>query len=164
MKRKNLQQLVATLVLAFFTFANAYAQKVADKELIGVWLMESMQWEGEKKMECGIDYTQVKVYRANGEYACAEVVKQKNGTYVILPHEYGTYTMKNGVYTEMGRPGKVELVNATTFKGQWKTRHDVWKKSPDMPEKLVNCVVEKCKANQAPSSDIQQLIGKHMFK
>ena len=167
MKRNNLQQLVATLVLVLFAFGNAHAQKVADKELIGVWLMESMQWEGEKKTECGINYTQVKVYRANGEYACAEVVKQKNGTYVILPHEYGTYTMNNGVYTEMGREayeGNFEWIDKTHFKGRWKKRHDVWKKSLNMPEKLVNCVVEKCKAYQTPGSDIQQLIGKYMFK
>ena len=31
----------------------AQNQKVADKELIGVWMMESLQYDGEKKTMCG---------------------------------------------------------------------------------------------------------------
>ena len=36
--------------------------KVDDKEIVGVWMMESMQFEGEKKTICGKEtgYTQFK--------------------------------------------------------------------------------------------------------
>ena len=53
----------------------AQNQKVADKELIGVWMMESLQYDGEKKTMCGkaSGYTQFKYYGADGEYACAEI-------------------------------------------------------------------------------------------
>ena len=127
MKTTDFKRLVGILTLLVLTIASAQAQqkaKIADKELVGVWLMESMQYEGEKKIECGTNYTQCKVFGANGEYACAEVVKQKDGTYVILPHEYGTYTLKDGVYTEMGRApykGNFEWVDKTHFKGPWKS-------------------------------------------
>lgn len=170
MKTTDFKRLVGIFTLLVLTIASAQAQqkaKIADKELVGVWLMESMQYEGEKKIECGTNYTQCKVFGANGEYACAEVVKQKDGTYVILPHEYGTYTLKDGVYTEMGRApykGNFEWVDKTHFKGQWKNRHDVWKKSLNIPEKLTNFIVDKCKANQAPGAEMQKLIGQYMFK
>lgn len=170
MKTTDFKRLVGMLTLLVLTIASVQAQqkvKIADKELVGVWLMESMQYEGEKKIECGTSYTQCKVFGANGEYACAEVAKQKDGTYVIFPHEYGTYTLKDGVYSEMGREpykGNFEWVDKTHFKGQWKNRHDVWKKSLNMPEKLTKFIVDKCKANQAPGAEMQKLIGQYMFK
>ena len=71
--------------------------KVADKELIGTWMLESMQFDGEKKTLCGKEsgYTQFKYYGADGEYACAEIALSK-GKVVVMPHEYGKYTFKNG--------------------------------------------------------------------
>lgn len=103
------------------------------------------------------------MYRPDGEYACAEVVKLKNGQFQILPHEYGTYTFKNGKYTEMGRDGNLNLVDKNTFTGQWFKRHDVWKKCTDMPDRLMDYIVDVCKAHQTPATDIQQLIDKYMF-
>ena len=169
MKKNLSNRLGAILAIALLSVINASSlraqtAKVADKELIGTWLLESMQFEGEKKVECGINYTQVKFFGPNGEYACAEVVKQKDGSFVILPHEYGTYTFKNGKYTEMGRDGIVQLVDKTTFKGRWKNRHDVWKKSVNMPAKLTEEIVSRCKASAAPQPEIQKLIGQYMFK
>lgn len=163
MKTKRMS-LVIALLSCFALQLMAQTAKVSDSDLVGTWVMESMQWEGEKKIECGIKYTQVKVYRADGEYACAEVAKQNDGTFVVLPHEYGTYTYKNGIYTEMGRePSVLQLVDKTTFKGQWKKRHDVWKKRTNMPERLTQYIVDCCKTKQAPA-EIQQMIRKHMFK
>ena len=48
---------------------NAQNVKVDDKELIGTWIMESMQWEGGKKTMCGKEsgYSQFKYYGADGE-------------------------------------------------------------------------------------------------
>ena len=69
--------------VALMSAMQVFAQgvKVDDKELIGVWLMESMQWEGEKKTMCGkaTGYTQFKYYGADGEYACAELALSKDG-------------------------------------------------------------------------------------
>ena len=141
--------------------------KVDDKEIVGVWIMESMQWEGEKKTMCGKEtgYTQFKFYGADGEYACAEIALTKEGKCVVMPHEYGTYTFKDGWYSEMGcEPIKdaVVWVDKTTTKGTWKNRHDIWKKKA-LPDKVVKYIVDCCRMKEAPS-DVQQLIKQNMFK
>ena len=154
-----------TIVLISLLHATGlYAQaKVADKEIIGTWIMTSMKYEGENKEYIGPDYNQVKVYRANGEYACAEVAKMKDGSYIVLPHEYGTYSLKNGMYTEMGRkPIKFTFIDKTHFGGRWKNRIDRWKKV-SMPETLTQYIVDKCKATRQEPKEIQQLMKKHIF-
>lgn len=156
------------LGIMLFTFANSIkvmAQpKVDDKEIVGVWIMSSMMWEGENKNLISDNYNQVKVYRANGEYACAQIVRNQDGSFNILPHEYGTYTMKDGMYSEMGREAiKYNWVNKTTSRGRWKNRIDEWKKVTDMPESLTQLVVDKCKAAQSDSPEIQTMIKKYII-
>ena len=159
--------LMMTAMLMCAIGMNAQTAKVADKELVGAWIMESMQFEGEKKIVCGKEsgYSQFKFYGADGEYACAEICLTKEGKVVVMPHEYGTYTFKNGVYSEMGRPAvkpdEMVLVDKTTFKGKWMNRHDVWKKKV-LPDKVVKYIVNCCKFREAPA-DIQQLIKQNMF-
>ena len=55
---------ILTLALMCVMQVNAQNAKVDNKELIGAWIMESMQWKGEKKIVCGkeIVYTQFKYY------------------------------------------------------------------------------------------------------
>lgn len=157
--------MLLTLCNATTATAQAKIAQIADKEIIGVWIMESMKFAGEKKNHVGENYNQVKVYRANGEYACAEIIKQQDGKYRILPHEYGTYYLKNGMYSEMGRKEiKYEWVDKTTSNGHWNNRIDVWKKIVDFPAVLTQHIVDKCKANQASPEDMQKLMKKHIFK
>ena len=159
--------LMMTAMLMCAIGMNAQTAKIADTELVGAWIMESMQFEGEKKVVCGKEsgYSQFKFYGADGEYACAEICLTKEGKVVVMPHEYGTYTFKNGVYSEMGRPAvkpdEMVLVDKTTFKGKWMNRHDVWKKKV-LPDKVVKYIVNCCKFREAPA-DIQQLIKQNMF-
>lgn len=145
---------------------NAQTAKIADKELVGAWVMESMQYEGEKKMMCGKEtgYTQFKYYGADGEYACAQIALTKEGKCVLMPHEYGTYTFKDGWYSEMGREkikDGMKLTDKNTAIGTWMNRHDVWKKKV-LPDKVVKYIVNCCKFREAPA-DIQQLIKQNMF-
>lgn len=169
MKLNSVTKLIAFVAVMVFNLCNAtnaMAQaKVADKEIIGVWIMESMKYAGEKKNHIGENYNQVKVYRANGEYACAEIIKQQDGKYRVLPHEYGTYYLKNGMYSEMGRKAiKYEWVDKTTSRGHWMNRIDTWKKIVDFPPALAQHIVDKCKATQASPEDMQKLMKKHIFK
>jgi len=164
-----MKKVMLVMAVAFMSALQVSAQtKVDDKELVGVWLMESMQWEGEKKTVCGkqTGYTQFKYYGADGEYACAQIVLTKEGKCVVMPHEYGTYTFKDGWYSEMGREAikdAIVWVDKTTTKGTWKTRHDIWKKQTNMPEKLRKYIVDCCKTKNMPD-DIQQMIKQTMFK
>ena len=141
--------------------------KVADKELVGTWIMESMQWEGEKKTICGKEsgYTQFKFYGANGEYACAEIALTKDGKVVVMPHEYGTYTFKDGWYSEMGREkikDAIVWIDKTTTKGTWMKRHDIWKKT-DLPDETVKYILERCKILEIPQN-VEQQIKSTCFK
>lgn len=162
---KQMMMTLAALLLCA-TQVNAQTARVADRELIGAWTMEWMQWDGEKKIVCGktSGYTQFKYYGPDGEYANAEIVLTRDGVVVVMPHEYGTYTFKNGVYSEMGRPASEQvMIDKTHFRGRWKTRTDMWVKHPSMPDKVVRYIVDCCKMKQTPS-DVQQLIKQSMFK
>ena len=144
--------------------------QTTDKRLLGVWVMESMQFDGEEKILCGskeTPYTQFKFYGADGEYACAEIVRQENGEFVVIPHEYGTYTYKNGDYSEMGRPAipnGITWVDDNTSKGRWANRNDVWKKKTNLSKEAVDYIVTLCKmAKQKPSAEVQKSIERSMF-
>ena len=162
---KQIAVLISLVMVAMLCSTNVKAQvKVDDKEIVGVWIMSSMKFEGENKELINDDYNQVKVYRADGEYACAQIARQNGGSYVILPHEYGTYSLKNGQYSEMGRqPIKYEWVDKTTSRGRWMKRIDVWKKVVDFPEDLAQHIVDKCKAAQPSSDDMQKKMKQYIF-
>ena len=159
--------LVMAMALLGAMQVSAQSVKVDDKELIGTWVMESMQWEGEKKTVCGKEsgYSQFKYYGADGEYACAELALTKEGKVVVMPHEYGTYSFKDGWYSEMGREAikdAIVWVDKTTTKGTWMKRHDIWKKVT-LPDKVVKYILDCCKTKNTPA-DIQQMIKQSMFK
>ena len=164
---KQILMTMALLMCAVTT--NAQTANVTDRDLIGVWTLKWMQYDGEKKMMCGktTGYSQFKYYGPDGEYACAEIALTRDGKVVVMPHEYGTYTFKNGVYSEMGRPAvrpsDMVLTDKTHFRGRWKNRSDSWVKHPQMPEKVVRYIVDRCKTKETPS-DVQQLIKQSMFK
>ena len=94
----------------------------------------------------------------------AAPVTIRDGKVVVMPHEYGTYTFKNGIYSEMGRPAsELKMTDKTHFRGRWKNRNDSWVKHPQMPDKVVRYIVDRCKTKETPS-DVQQLIKQSMFK
>ena len=162
---KQLLLMAATLICALQM--NAQTAKVDDKEIIGTWLMESMQWDGEKKIVCGKEngYSSFKYFGADGEYACAELALTKEGAVVVMPHEYGTYWLKDGLYSEMGRPATndgVVFIDKIHFKGRWKKRTENWKKT-DLPVQVVEYIVERCKLQNIPE-DLQQLIKSNCFR
>ena len=162
--KQTIMTLAALLMCAMQV--NAQTARVTDKDIIGAWTLEWLQYDGEKKIMGGktTGYTQFKYYGPDGEYACAEIAMTRDGKVVVMPHEYGTYTFKNGVYSEMGRSASpLTLTDKTHFRGRWKNRSDSWVKQPNMPEKVVRYIVERCKLKDTPA-DVQQLIKQSMFK
>ena len=165
-----MRHFLMTMATLFISLASANAQtgNVTDRDIIGAWTLEWMQYDGEKKIVCGKanGYTQFKYYGPDGEYAAAGIALTQDGKITVIPQEYGTYSLKNGWYMEMGRPAKkdgVVLTDKTHFRGRWKNRSDSWVKQPNMPEKVVRYIVERCKTKETPS-DVQQLIKQSMFK
>lgn len=164
--KQTIMTLAALLMCAMQV--NAQTARVTDKDIIGVWTLEWMQYDGEKKAIAGktTGYTQFKYYGPDGEYAAAGIVLSTEGKIVVIPQEYGTYSLKNGWYMEMGRPAlkdAVILTDKTHFRGRWKNRNDSWVKHPQMPDKVVRYIVDRCKTKETPS-DVQQLIKQSMFK
>ena len=163
---KKLMFMMAVVLMSTLQ-ANSQKTKVADKELIGVWTMEWMQYDGEKKIMCGKgqNYTSFKYYGANGEYACSEIALSKDGKVVVMPHEYGTYSFKDGWYIEMGRkPARNDILilkDNTHFHGRWMNRTEAWKKTTLSPN-VVKYILDCCKTKSTPA-DIQQEIKKQLF-
>ena len=164
-----MKQLLMTMALLMCAvIANAQTANVTDRDLIGVWILKWMQYDGEKKIMCGktTGYTQFKYYGPDGEYAAAGIVLSTEGKIVVIPQEYGTYSLKNGWYMEMGRPAlkdAVILTDKTHYRGRWKNRSDSWVKQPNIPEKVVRYIVERCKTKDTPA-DVSQSIKQNMFK
>ncbi len=163
MSKKNF---LMTLLALFFCLSPAIAQKkkeqLPDKSIVGVWILQEMQYKGEEKIVCGKTYSSVKYYGPTGEYACAEITSDGKGNYLILPHEYGTYTYNNGEYTEMGRKSNLGHMGKGVMDGWWFNRHDFWKKTT-IPESLLKEIILRCKANQTPSKEIQDQIHKYIL-
>ena len=161
--------LAMIVVLMSTNWMSAQTKTVADKELVGAWTLEWMQYDGEKKIDCGAanSYSSFKYYGADGEYACAEIGLTKGGQVVIMPHEYGTYSFKNGVYSEMGRPAvapsDMKLIDKTHFQGRWMNRTEAWVKQTEMPEEVIRYIVERCKQQNTPE-DVQQFLKQKVFK
>ena len=164
-KNRRIALAVAIMLMAMLHASCALAQvKVSDKEIVGVWIMTSRKYGGEDREYISENYSQIKVYRANGEYACAEIIRQSDGKYYVAPHEYGKYTLKNGMYSEMGRkPIPYGWTSKTTSTGRWQNIIGQWKKVTDMPEAVAQHVVDKCKAAQPSPENIQQMMKKHIF-
>lgn len=148
----------------------AQTTTVADKEIIGVWKLEWQQYDGEKKTDVDKTkgYARIKYYGADGEYACAEiVVLSKDGKVMVAPHEYGTYSFKDGIYSEMGRPAlkpsDMMLTDETHFHGRWMNCTEGWVKIPDMPEEVIRYIVERCRLTNTPA-DVELYIKQNLIE
>lgn len=166
----NPSSIIFTLLMLISLNTSAQNYKPADSDIHGLWMLEWMQWDGEKKTICGsaTGYTQYKYYGPNGEYCCAEVSRGKDGVIHIRPHEYGTYTYKDGWYSEMCREksntlqGGVQFVDKDTFKGRWKTLNAMWKRIKLSPE-TTRFIVDCCKSANLPAN-VQNELNQTLFK
>lgn len=136
--------------------------RAADKDIVGVWVLKLVAFDNEGQVTPALSIARVKIYRSNGEYACAEIVRPINGDLRIAPHEYGTYSYKGGVYTEMGRKGSLTFTNHDTFINRWKTSSETWRRLKNPPAKMINHIVEACRVQKIPH-DIKQMINKNLF-
>lgn len=166
--------LVATLVFA--GYVPCRAEEFSDNpDLYGTWVLESMQYEGEKLIQCRTNgYTQIKYYGRDGEYACVEIRAARVGgaeKFFIhsSPHESGdkAFSLKGNMYSEMGRaPIKdaIIFVDKNTIKGTWKNRHDVWKRI-ELPKALLDNILNVCRATRdSYSKEIQDMMKQYLMK
>ncbi len=153
------------LITAIATPAMAQ-QNVPDQEIVGVWYTYMLQFDGEEPLSIkDTNFSSLKVYRANGEYACAIMYLSADGKEItVQPHEYGTYSLKNGMYIEMGRtPAQpFNWTSATSFSGRFQKRTENWKKIKDCPKDLEQYIIDVCKLRK-PSDNIEKMIKTDVF-
>ena len=86
---------------------------------------------------------------------------------MVAPHEYGTYSFKDGIYSEMGRPAlkpsDMMLTDETHFHGRWMNCTEGWVKIPDMPEEVIRYIVERCRLTNTPA-DVEQYIKQNLIE
>lgn len=175
---KNFIQLLALAFVLFSNIMPAHAQdKASDREeLFGVWYMEWMKYDKENEILHIKDtkYTRCKVFRPDGEYASLEMWLRNDGNIVLSPHEYGTYSYKNGEYIEMGRkliPGISEfnLTDDETINGRWYNATDQIKKVKNCPKEIEQFFVDCCKYRTIPKDEdgkiekIEKMIKQYIF-
>lgn len=153
---------ICMMMLAVTTVSGQTNYRPADKDIVGAWILKLVAFDNEGRVAPGPEIVRIKIYRSNGEYACAEIVKNKNGETRIAPHEYGTYSYKNREYYEMGRKGSLTFINHDTFNNRWKTSSETWTRLKNPPAKLINFLVEKCRTYKIPAG-INQMIIKNLF-
>lgn len=178
MKTTTLQRILIAAVLLINTSIHpVQAEEFSDNaNLYGTWIMESMQFEGEKVNFChDLGYTQVKYYGKDGEYACVEFYKKKDdkGNFYMetYPHEYGKpgkgFSLKGGNYVEMGRPtekGDLVILDANTIRGKWRKRTDIWKRIT-LPQALLEHIVTAARIHQeAWSQEYQGMLLKNLLE
>ena len=160
--------------LAFAVSAPCSAEEFCDNpDLYGTWVLESMQYEGEKLIQCRSNgYTQIKYYGRDGEYACVQffTINSDDGSkkITIAPHEWGkpAFWYRNGQYSEMGRePIKdgITWVDKNTTKGVWMNRHDVWKRI-ELPKPLLDYILNYCRTTKSDSKEIQSMMKQYLMK
>ncbi len=157
--------MLLALVLVSLNILSVSAQKkVPDSAIVGVWYMQSYHWDDEDIVLCkDIKYTYMKVFRADGEYAGAEVAELSDGRVIISGHEYGKYTLKDGIYSEMGRPEeKLRWLNESTISYRWTTRNELLKKLDDFPKDAEQYIVDVCKVKSVPKN-VQNTIKERIF-
>lgn len=178
MKKFTFKSALTALIaaLTFIGSAPCSAEEFSDNpNLYGTWVLESMQYEGEKLIQCRSNgYTQIKYYGKDGEYACVEIRRARVGSSEKFfihssPHEsgYKAFSLKGNMYSEMGRaPIKDAIIFAdkNTIKGKWKNRHDVWKRI-ELPKALLDNILAVCRATRdSQSKEIQDMMKLHLMK
>lgn len=157
-----------------FDYTGEEPDKEDSKALEGVWYLASIDNEELASVTFGksLYYRRIKVFNPFGEYACAEITNIiSESTFSILPHEYGKWTYRDGIYTEMGREGNLKMIDNNTFTFEWAGTEEVWKKMASIPKKLTNYIVNMCKTESNAEKDggkdskkMQKYISKYIFK
>ena len=157
--KTSIKTLVLALVAVFAVSLSANAQSKDDNSLVGVWVFEQYKIDGREITKAPETYSSVKIYGENGEYCCAQIMKDAgNGVIKVKPHEYGTYSYKNGKYIECGRPGGNDAIIFTgknNFHGHFANRTEYWCRNVNFSDDLRKHIIAACKAACAGDWDVK---------
>ncbi len=160
------QSIILAIAIALMgTMSAAAQQKVADSAIVGMWYNDMFQYEREEPLTIDqTNLTTIKVYGADGEYVSAHMyISKDHKDLSIQIHEYGTYSLKDGMYSEMGRtPIKMDWVNDSTSLGRWQNRKERWRKVKNCPKEMMQFVLELGRLHH-PSKELEHMFKKNIF-
>lgn len=167
--RKSIKKVSVLVAVLMIGVSNLLAQstKYSDKDIYGTWMCIGKQYDGENRKDWGKanGFTSFKYYGADGEYCCALISRQENGKIFVSPHEYGTYTYKDGWYSEMGRSKTktgIIFTDKDHFHGRWLNSTDYWKRIK-ISKSTLKYILELSKLRDVPE-EVQMDIDEIMFK
>ncbi len=156
--------LLIVAILSMNILTVSAQKKIQDSAILGVWYMEYAFYEGEVPLHVkDMDYVHIKIFRANGKFAMANIYKTTSGLVLVRPLGYSSYSMKNGVYTENGKIFKWEWLNDYTYQGGWRERKDQWKKIKNCPKEVEDYIFELCRLSTTPEGELRKQLDETFF-
>ena len=162
MKTINLKVLCLTILTAFIGATNVSAQTEQEKMMAGVWKFNGYTNAKGEKFDGGKNFSAVKIYQPDGEYCFAQFFIYADGTVDVKPHDYGTWSYRNGQYLECGRKGEIISLTQKEFRGKWNGLEDSWLRVENLPEKFTNYIMSICRVLDT-RSDMKEIILRDIF-
>lgn len=163
MKRMYLKTICLMMLLAFIGVTSIFAQTEQEKMMTGVWKFNGYTNSKGEKFDMGKNFSAVKIYASDGEYCFAQFFIHPDGTVDVKPHDYGTWSYKNGQYMECGRKGEILSLTKKEFRGKWNGLEDSWLRVEKLPEKFTTYIMSICRGLDT-RSDIKEIILRDIFK
>ena len=162
MEKLKFYSICILMRLAFVWSSNVSAQSEQEKMMAGVWKFNGYTNAEGEKFDGGKNFSAVKIYNPDGEYCFAQFYIYSDGTVDVKPHDYGTWSYKNGQYMECGRKGEIISLTRKEFRGKWNGLEDSWLRVERLPEKFTTYIMSMCRILDT-RSDIKEIILRDIF-
>lgn len=158
----NVKVMCLTMLMALAGVANISAQTEQEKMMSGVWKFNGYTNSKGEKVDWGKNFSAVKIYNPDGEYCFAQFFIYADGTVDVKPHDYGTWSYRDGQYMECGRKGEIIMLAKEEFRGKWNGLEDSWLKVEGLPEKFTTYIMSVCRVLDT-RSDMKEIILRKIF-
>ena len=162
MEKLKFKVICMMMLMASVCATNVSAQSEQEKMMVGVWKFNGYTDAKGKKFDGGKNFSAVKIYNPDGEYCFAQFFINSDGSVDIKPHDYGTWSYKNGQYMECGRKGEIISLTKKEFRGKWNGLEDSWLRVEKLPEKFTTYIMSMCRTLDT-RSDIKEIVLRDIF-
>ena len=159
---KKMKTISLAILMAFVGSSSLAAQSEQEEMMVGVWKFNGYTNSKGEKFDGGKNFSAVKIYNPDGEYCFAQFFIYADGTVDVKPHDYGTWSYKNGQYMECGRKGEIFMLTKKEFRGKWNGLEDSWLRVENLPEKFTTYIMSMCRVLDT-RSDIKEIVLRNIF-
>lgn len=162
MEKLKFKAICLMILMAFAGATSTSAQSEQEKMMVGVWKFNGYTNVKGEKFDMGKNFSAVKIYNPGGEYCFAQFYIYSDGSLDVKPHDYGTWSYKNGQYMECGRKGEIISLTRKEFRGKWNGLEDSWLRVDKLPEKFTTYIMSICRVLDT-RSDIKEIVLRDIF-